>query len=126
MKLSTEISPRIPAESSKTNKNILLKKTPNFVYSKSQLWDLFRKLLSIHLTILKSYLEEYLISILNTVILSATLLMTQTGLSHPSRQLHVTIKRPKRHQRRHSGIFIVNFEHISHLVLVFLLLTLSR
>ena len=30
-----------------------------------------------------------------------------------------------RHWRR-SGIFIVNFEHISHLVLVFLLLTLSR
>ena len=27
---------------------------------------------------------------------------------------------------RRSGIFIVNFEHISHLVLVFLLLTLSR
>ena len=26
---------------------------------------------------------------------------------------------------RHSGIFIVNFEHISHLVLVFLLLTLN-
>ena len=25
-----------------------------------------------------------------------------------------------------SGVFIVNFEHISHLVLVFLLLTLSR
>ena len=27
---------------------------------------------------------------------------------------------------RHSGIFIVNFEHISHLVLVLPLLTLSR
>ena len=27
--------------------------------------------------------------------------------------------------RRRSGIFIVNFEHISHLVLVFLLLTLN-
>ena len=27
---------------------------------------------------------------------------------------------------RRSGVFIVNFEHISHLVLVFLLLTLSR
>ena len=27
---------------------------------------------------------------------------------------------------RRSGIFIVNFEHISHLVLVFLLLTLSK
>ena len=26
---------------------------------------------------------------------------------------------------RRSGIFIVNFEHISHLVLVFLLLTLN-
>ena len=29
-------------------------------------------------------------------------------------------------QRRRSGIFTVNFEHILHLVLVFLLLTLSR
>ena len=29
-------------------------------------------------------------------------------------------------QWRRSGIFIVNFEHISHLALVFLLLTLSR
>ena len=28
-------------------------------------------------------------------------------------------------QWRRSGIFIVNFEHISHLVLVFLLLTLN-
>ena len=28
--------------------------------------------------------------------------------------------------RRRSGNFIVNFEHISHLVLVFLLLTLNR
>ena len=27
---------------------------------------------------------------------------------------------------RRSGVFIVNFEHISHLVLVFVLLTLSR
>ena len=27
---------------------------------------------------------------------------------------------------RRSGIFIVNFEHVSHLVLVFLVLTLSR
>ena len=34
----------------------------------------------------------------------------------------LTIKIPE----RLSGIFIVNFEHISHLVLVILLLTLSR
>ena len=37
----------------------------------------------------------------------------------------LTIKTPERRHWRRSGVFIVNFEHISHLVLVFLLLTLS-
>ena len=37
----------------------------------------------------------------------------------------LTIKRPERLQWRRSDVFIVNFEHISHLVLVFLLLTLN-
>ena len=37
----------------------------------------------------------------------------------------LTIKIPERRQWCRSGIFIVNFEHISHLVLVFLLLTLN-
>ena len=37
----------------------------------------------------------------------------------------LTIKIPERRQWRRSGIFIVNFEHILHLVLVFLLLTLN-
>ena len=37
----------------------------------------------------------------------------------------LSIKIPERHQWRRSGIFIVNFEHNSHLVLVFLLLTLN-
>ena len=36
----------------------------------------------------------------------------------------LTIKAPERHQRR-SDAFIVDFEHILHLVLVFLLLTLN-
>ena len=36
------------------------------------------------------------------------------------------IKTPERRHWRRSSVFIVNFEHISHLVLVFLLLTLSR
>ena len=36
-----------------------------------------------------------------------------------------TIKTPERRHWRRSGVFIVNFEHTSHLVLVFLLLTLS-
>ena len=38
----------------------------------------------------------------------------------------LTIKTPERRHCRRSGVFIVNFEHISHLVLVFLFLTLSR
>ena len=35
----------------------------------------------------------------------------------------LTIKTPEQRQWRRSGVFIVNFEHISHLGLVFLLLT---
>ena len=38
----------------------------------------------------------------------------------------LTIKTPERRHWRWSGVFIVNFEHISHLVLVFRLLTLNR
>ena len=37
----------------------------------------------------------------------------------------LTIKIPERRQWRRSGIIIVNFEHISHLAQVFLLLTLN-
>ena len=36
----------------------------------------------------------------------------------------LTLKTQERRRRR-SGVFIVNFEHISHLVIVFLLLTLN-
>ena len=35
------------------------------------------------------------------------------------------IKTPERCQLRRSSVFIVKFEHISHLAIVFLLLTLS-
>ena len=38
----------------------------------------------------------------------------------------LTIRTKERRQRHRAGVFIVNFEHISHLPLVFLLLTLSR
>ena len=37
----------------------------------------------------------------------------------------LTRKTPERRHCLRSGVFIVNFEHISHLVLVFLLLTLN-
>ena len=39
--------------------------------------------------------------------------------------LKLTIKTPERRHWRRSGVFIVNFKHISHLLLVFLLLTLN-
>ena len=38
----------------------------------------------------------------------------------------LTIKTPERRHWRRSGVFIVNFEHISYLFLMFLLLTLSK
>ena len=38
----------------------------------------------------------------------------------------LTIKTPERRHWGHSGVFIVNAEHISHLFLVFLLLTLNK
>ena len=40
--------------------------------------------------------------------------------------LKVKNKEPKRRHWRRYGVFIVNFKHISHLVLVFLLLTRTR
>ena len=40
--------------------------------------------------------------------------------------LKFTIKTPERRHWRLFGVYIVNFEHTPHLVLVFLLLTLSR
>ena len=40
--------------------------------------------------------------------------------------LKLTIKTPERRQQRRSGVFIVNFERVPHLLPVFLLLTLSR
>ena len=41
-------------------------------------------------------------------------------------RLELTLKTPEQRQWRPSDVFIVNFEHILHLVLVYLLLTLNR
>ena len=38
----------------------------------------------------------------------------------------LTIKTPERRHWRCSGTFIINFNHISHIVLVFLLLTVNK
>ena len=40
-------------------------------------------------------------------------------------RLKLTIKTPERRQWGRSGVFIGNFEHISHLILMFSLLTLN-
>ena len=47
----------------------------------------------------------------------------EQGVKHVQKS---TIKTPERCQWRRSGIFIVNFEHISHFVLMFLSLTLNK
>ena len=47
-------------------------------------------------------------------------------VSNKDTRTTTTMKIPERRHWRRSGIFIVNFEQISHLALVFLLLTLSR
>ena len=39
--------------------------------------------------------------------------------------LKLKIKTPERHHLHRSGVFIINLKHISHIVLVFLLLTLN-
>ena len=41
-------------------------------------------------------------------------------------QISQSVKTPERRQRRRSGVFIVNFEQISHIVLVSLLLYLNK
>ena len=41
-------------------------------------------------------------------------------------QSKLAIKTPERCQWRRYGVFIVNFEHILHLFLVYLLLTVTR
>ena len=52
--------------------------------------------------------------------------LTIETLEQDFKCLKLTIKIPERSRWCLSGVFIVNTEHISHLVLVLLLLTLSR
>ena len=47
-------------------------------------------------------------------------------MGHSKKNTDLTLKTSERRHLRHSGVFIVNFEHSSHLALVFLFLTLSR
>ena len=56
--------------------------------------------------------------------LNLTVETLEEGVKYVQNML--TIKATEQRQWRRSGVFIVNFEQISHLILVFLLLTLSR
>ena len=47
----------------------------------------------------------------------------EKGVKHSSK---LTIKTPERPQWQRFGIFIVNFEHISHFLLVYIVLTLNK
>ena len=50
----------------------------------------------------------------------------QDGIAQPAITCsNLTMKTAKRRHWLHSDVFIINFEHISHLVLLFLLLTLT-
>ena len=55
--------------------------------------------------------------------------MLQTATTTPEKGVtnifRVTSKAPERLHRHQSDVFILNFQHVSHLVLVFLLLTLT-
>ena len=51
--------------------------------------------------------------------------LTIETLEQNVKYVQLTRKTLERRQWRRSGVFLVNFEHISHLALVFLLLTLN-
>ena len=53
-------------------------------------------------------------------------LARQPGSIHLLELTKKTVGQGVKRQLRRSGVFIVNFEHTSHLILVFLLLALSR
>ena len=58
----------------------------------------------------------------NIYLLKVTIETIEKGVKY----VKLTIKPSERHQRRRSGVFFINSEHISHLFLVFLLLTLNK
>ena len=71
--------------------------------------------------------EDYYISSKEaTVKLCKRLEITYPAITYSDLIIETLEQSLETHQWRRSGVFIVNFEHISHFVLVFLLLTLSR
>ena len=84
-----------------------------------------------HKSIRNSFLWDYKVAWKNVANASPKRQLNVQSLKRNTRTrceicLMLTIKTPERHQWRRSVVFIVNFEHISHLALVFLLLTLKR
>ena len=65
----------------------------------------------------------YLFKVNNRKTRKRCVLCSKSTIKTPEGSQKLTIKKP---ERRRSGVFIVNIEHISHLFLVFLLLTLNK
>ena len=75
----------------------------------------------------------HLCEVVNTFLIninSAKIYLLKANNRHTRTKVEICpnliIKTPELRQRRLSGVFIVNFEHISHFFLVFLLLTLNK
>ena len=78
----------------------------------------------------KAFLQKlYFIYTLSWIWLYWTIYCTQSAIAYSKltiETLEQGVKYVQSYQWHCSGVFIVNFDHISHLVLVFLLLTLSK
>ena len=57
---------------------------------------------------------------------TANIYLIKVNSRNTRKRWKLTIKTPDRLHWCRSGVFIINFEHISHLFLVFLLLTLNK
>ena len=76
--------------------------------------------------LMTSFVSEILENLIRRLMKVFYLLKVNNRNTRTRCQIHskLTIKTPERCQWRRSGVFIVNFKHISHLVLLFLVYSL--
>ena len=71
------------------------------------------------------YLRDLFFFFIFIFIISNQIIILELSYHYPADIYLLKVNNRNSRTWRRSGIFIVNFEHISHLVLVFLLLTLK-
>ena len=81
-----------------------------------------------HVEAEKSFLSSAMLSIICCFPVGIYLFKVNYRNTRPVREicLKLTIKAPERHESRRFGYFFVNFEQISHIVLVLPLFTLNK